>query len=115
VIDMETTLWILQGVLAGIFLVTGTTKLTQPRTKMAAGMMTWAAGVTDAQFRAIGAVEVLGAIGLLVPPLMPIAAIGLACTMVGAAATHAGLGEWNRVWVPVLLLGLALFVAMERL
>ena len=44
---METTLWIVQVLLAVIFLVTGLTKLTQPRAKMAAGPMRWAADVSD--------------------------------------------------------------------
>jgi uncharacterized membrane protein YphA (DoxX/SURF4 family) len=37
---METALWIAQVLLAAIFLLTGTTKLTQPRLKMAAGRRT---------------------------------------------------------------------------
>ena len=63
---MDTALWITQGLLAAIFLATGMVKLSQPRAKMAAGPMTWAADVTDVQFRTIGALEVLGALGLLV-------------------------------------------------
>jgi uncharacterized membrane protein YphA (DoxX/SURF4 family) len=111
----DTTLWIAQGLLAAIFLITGTTKLTQPRAKMAAGMMSWAADVTDVQFRTIGALEVAGAIGLLVPPLAPLAAIGLALTMVGAVATHVRYGEWSRLAVPVVLLALTLWVALAQL
>jgi hypothetical protein len=41
---------------------------TAPRAKMAAGPMKWAADVTDRQFRTIGLLEVLGAIGLIVRP-----------------------------------------------
>ena len=92
---METALWIAQVLLAAIFLVTGTTKLTQPRLKMAAGPMRWAADVTDRQFRTIGLLEVLGAIGLILPaalgiaPLLTsLAAIGLVLVMVGAIHTH---------------------------
>jgi uncharacterized membrane protein YphA (DoxX/SURF4 family) len=117
---MDTALWILQVLLAAIFLVTGTTKLTQPRLKMAAGPMRWAAGVTDAQFRAIGVVEVLGAIGLILPaafgiaPLLtPLAAIGLVLTMIGAIHVHFRHGETNRLAVPIVVLALALFVAIE--
>lgn len=116
---METALWILQVLLAVIFLITGTTKLTQPRQKMAAGPMRWAADVSDAQFRAIGAVEVLGAVGLILPaalgvaPLLtPLAAVGLALTMIGAIHTHVRYGESGRLAVPVLVLALALFVAV---
>ena len=118
---METALWIVQGVLAGIFVLTGLTKLTQPREKMAAGPMSWAADVNDAQFRGIGVLELLGAAGLIVPGVLgiagvltPLAATGLALTMVGAVLTHARLGETGRLGAPVLLLALVLFIALER-
>jgi uncharacterized membrane protein YphA (DoxX/SURF4 family) len=117
---METALWIAQVLLAAIFLVTGTTKLTQPRLKMAAGPMRWAADVTDRQFRTIGLLEVLGAIGLILPAalgiaplLVPLAAIGLVLTMIGAIHVHVRHGETNRLAVPIVVLALALFVAIE--
>jgi uncharacterized membrane protein YphA (DoxX/SURF4 family) len=116
---VETALWIVQVLLAAIFLVTGTTKLTQPRQKMAAGPMRWAADVTDAQFRTIGLLEVLGALGLILPaalgvaPLLtPLAATGLALTMIGAIHVHVRYGETNRLAVPIVVLALALFVAL---
>jgi uncharacterized membrane protein YphA (DoxX/SURF4 family) len=116
---METALWIMQGLLAAIFLVTGITKLTQPRLKMAAGPMRWAADVTDTQFRAIGLVEVVGSIGLILPAalgtasfLTPLAAVGLVLTMVGAIRTHVRYAETNRLAVPLVVLALALFVAV---
>jgi hypothetical protein len=118
---METALWIAQTLLAAIFLVTGTTKLTQPRLKLAAGPMAWAADVTDGQFRTLGLLEVLGALGLILPSalgiapmLVPLAATGLALTMVGAIVTHLRLGETDRLAVPIIVLALALFVAIER-
>jgi uncharacterized membrane protein YphA (DoxX/SURF4 family) len=117
---METALWIAQVLLAAIFLVTGTTKLTQPRLKLAAGPMRWAADVTDRQFRTIGLLEVLGATGLILPaalgiaPLLtPLAAIGLVLTMIGAIHVHVRHGETNRLAVPIVVLALALFVAIE--
>ena len=118
---MNTVLWIVQGLLAAVFLATGLTKLTQSRAKMAAGPMRWAADVTDAQFRAIGALEVLGAIGLIVPAALGVApiltafaAVGLVLTMVAAIAIHRRLGETERLAVPVVVLALALVVAVER-
>jgi uncharacterized membrane protein YphA (DoxX/SURF4 family) len=117
---VETALWIVQVLLAAIFLVTGTVKLTQPRLKMAAGPMRWAADVTDRQFRTIGVLEVLGALGLILPaalgvaPLLtPLAAVGLALTMIGAIHVHVRHGETNRLAVPIVVLALALFVAIE--
>jgi uncharacterized membrane protein YphA (DoxX/SURF4 family) len=118
---MDTALWIVQSLLAGIFLATGLIKLTQPRLKMAAGPMAWAADVTDRQFRTVGLLEVLGAIGLILPGtlgiaprLLPVAALGLGLTMIGAIVTHVRYGEAERLAVPIVLLGLALFVAVER-
>ena len=118
---METALWIVQALLAAIFIITGTTKLTQPRAKMAAGPMSWAADVTDVQFRAIGVLELLGAAGLILPGVLdvatiltPLAASGLALTMVGAITVHLREGEANRLAVPVVVLALCLFVAIER-
>jgi hypothetical protein len=119
---MDIALWILQSLLAGIFLATGLIKLTQPRLKMAAGPMTWAADVTDGRFRTIGLLEVIGAIGLILPGalgiapgLLPVAALGLGLTMIGAVVTHVRYGETERLVVPLVLLGLTLFVAVERL
>ena len=118
---METALWTAQVLLAAIFLTTGLTKLTQPRAQLAAGPMSWAADVTDAEFRAVGLLEVLGALGLVLPGalgiapvLTPVAAVGLALTMVGAIATHVRMGETDRLAVPIVLLALTLFVAVER-
>ena len=118
---METALWTAQVLLAAIFLTTGVTKPTQPRARLAAGPMGWAADVSDVEFRAVGLLEVLGALGLVLPgalgmaPLLtPLAAVGLALTMVGAITTHVRRGETDRLAVPIVLLALTLFVAVER-
>ncbi len=57
--------------------------------------MAWVATVSPAAVKAIGAIEVLGALGLIMPiatgiapVLAPVAAVGLALTMVGAAVVH---------------------------
>ena len=113
---METALWTTQLLLAAIFFATGLTKLTQPRAQLAAGPMGWAADVTDVEFRTVGLLEVLGALGLVLPgalgiaPLLtPLAAVGLAMTMTGAIVTHVRMGETDRLVVPIVLL-----VAIER-
>jgi hypothetical protein len=83
--------------------------------------MTWAADVSDGQLRPIGLLEILGALGLILPgtlgiasTLVPLAAVGLAVTMVGAIVAHVRYGESDRLAVPLVLLALALFVAIER-
>ena len=118
---MDTAVWIVAALLAALFLVTGLAKITQPRLKMAEGPMEWAADVTDGQFRTVGVLELLGAAGLILPAvlgiaptLVPLAAVGLALTMVGAIVAHVRLGETDRLAVPIVVLALALFVAVER-
>ena len=118
---METALWTTQLLLAAIFFATGLTKLTKPRAQLATGPMRWAADVTDVEFRTVGLLEVLGALGLVLPGalgvapfLTPLAAVGLALTMIGAIVTHVRMGETDRLAVPIVVLALALFVAVER-
>jgi DoxX-like family len=74
-----------------------------------------------AQVHVVGLLEVLGALGLVLPgafgiaPLLtPLAAVALALTMVGAIITHVRTGETDRLAVPVVLLALCVFVAVER-
>ena len=119
---MSVLLGVVQGFLAVVFLVTGMAKLTQPRLKMAAGMMSWAADVSDQQFRSVGLLEVLGAAGLIAPAalnnapqLSGLAAGGLGLLMVGATVTHLKLRETSRLAAPIVLMALALFVAVVRL
>jgi uncharacterized membrane protein YphA (DoxX/SURF4 family) len=116
---METALLTSQLLLAAIFVATGLTKLTQPRAKLAAGPMGWAADVTDAEFRTVGWLEVLGALGLVLPRafgiaelLTPLAAVGLALTMIGAITTHVRMGETDRLAVPIVLLVVTVFIAV---
>lgn len=118
---MNNALWIVQGLVAAVFLVTGLTKLTQPRERLAAGPMSWAADVTDAQFRTIGLLEVMGAVGLILPGMLGVApaltvmaAMGLALTMMGAIRTHVRLGETDRLAPAVVLLVLCVLVAIEH-
>ena len=65
--------------------------------------------------------ELLGAAGPILPAvlgiaptLVSLAAVGLALTMIGAIVTHLRLGETDRLAVPIVVLALALFVAVER-
>ena len=115
---MNTGLWIAEALLAAVFLTSGTVKLTHAREEMAAGPMRWAADVSDARFRTIGALEVTAVAGLAiaaalhVPALTTLAAIGLGLTMVGAIATHVRYREFERIAVPVVLLVVSTVVAI---
>ena len=118
---MNVVLWIIAGLLAVAFAGAGLMKLAQPKAKLAASGMAWTEDFSDSQVKGIGAVEVLGALGLILPAalgiaeiLTPLAAAGLALTMAGAAITHLRRGEGKQVPVNILLGGLALFVAVMR-
>jgi hypothetical protein len=68
--------------------------------------------------RIIGVLEVLGAIGIvlpalsgILPSLTPLAALGLVLTMIGAALTHLRRSEYSVITVTAVLLIQAAFVA----
>jgi uncharacterized membrane protein YphA (DoxX/SURF4 family) len=117
---LNVVIWVLQVVLALAFLAAGLTKVSQPRQKLAT-TMGWVEDFSDPGVRAIGALELLGALGLLVPAftgvatvLVPLAAVGLALLMVGAAAIHRRRGELPMIGINAVLLVLAVVVAWTR-
>lgn len=117
---MNIALWIAAGLLAALFLGAGLAKMFQPREKLLE-RMAWAEDFTDGQVKAIGAVEALGAIGLILPAvtgilpvLVPLAAVGLAITMVLAAIVHVRRGETSFIGVNLALAAIAAFVAWGR-
>ncbi len=117
---MNTFLWILQGLLAAFFLLAGAMKVTQPKEKVAE-QLDWAADAAEGSIRVIGALEILAAVGLIVPPLVgiapimtPIAAVGLALLMVGAVITHFRRDENHMIIRNVVPLILAAVVAWGR-
>jgi uncharacterized membrane protein YphA (DoxX/SURF4 family) len=117
---MGVALWVAQGLLAVAFLGAGGTKLSQPKEKLAKNMA-WVEDFSQGTVRLIGTLEVLGAVGLVLPALTgllpwltPLAALGLVLTMVGAIHTHLRRSENSAITVPVGLLVLAAFVAYGR-
>ena len=113
-------LWVTQGLLAAMFLMSGLMKLTTPVAELAAAMP-WVSGSLGGLVRLIGAAELAGAIGLILPAatriqprLTVLAALGLMLIMAGAAVTHVARGELGVVAMPVILGGLAAFVAWGR-
>ncbi|MCA9926570.1 MAG: DoxX family protein [Anaerolineales bacterium] len=117
---MNIALWVVQGLLAVAFLMAGFMKASQPKEKLAA-RMAWVEDFSAGNIRLIGILEVLAAIGLILPPitgilpwLAPLAAVGLILTMIGAARTHQRRGENQMIGTNVVLLLLAAFVAYGR-
>ena len=119
---MTTLLWILQALLAFAFLGAGFMKLTKTRADLVEKGMGYADDLTDGQVKTIGALEVLGAVGVIapvatgiVPMLSGVAAAGLVLTMIGAAATHIRRGEVPMIVPNLILGGMAGFVAYSHL
>ncbi|HVB45266.1 MAG TPA: DoxX family protein [Streptosporangiaceae bacterium] len=117
---MSVALWIVAGLLAAMFAAAGLAKLTQPKAKLRERMK-WVDSYPDFAVKTIGALELLAAIGLILPGalgiapvLVPLAAVGLAALMIGAAITHARRKETREIAVNVVLLLLAAFVAWGR-
>lgn len=93
------TLWILQVLLAILFGMAGFMKLTAPIADLAK-TVPWAANVSEGLVRFIGASELAGALGLILPSLTrirpsltPLAAGGLVLVMILAAGFHLTRGE----------------------
>ena len=119
---MNLALWIITGLLAAVFLLAGSNKLFISREKLAkvpgGG---WVLDFSAGFVKALGAVEILGAVGLILPALLgiapvlvPLAAIGLATIMVGAAIVTYRRRESTHVLVDVTYLAMAVFVAFGR-
>ncbi|GAB3812386.1 DoxX family protein [Tessaracoccus terricola] len=118
---MNTVLWIAAGILAAGMLLGGLTKALKSKDQLRESGMGWVEPWPPAALRAIGCAEVLGAVGVILPGLLgiapilvPIAAVCLAVTMVGAVIVHAARKEFAALGMPLVLLTLAVFVAVGR-
>ncbi len=119
---MNIALWIAQGLLAAVFGASGYAKSTQTKEKMIATGQTGVAPFSLPAIRVVAALELAAAVGLILPwatgiapVLTPLAAVGLAVVMVGAAISHWSLREFKQVFAinSVVLLG-CLLVAAAR-
>ena len=118
---MNTFLWIAQGMLAAMFMMTGIMKVVQKKEAMA-DKMGFVEDFSQMQVTGIGVLEIMGAMGVILPwatgilPwLTPLAAVGLALTMVGAFLTHLRRKELIPMGVVnIILFSLALFTAYGR-
>ena len=117
---MNIVLWICAGLLATMFLMAGVMKVAMPKEKLLPTMK-WAETWSVPQLRALGTVEVLGAIGLILPwalniarVITPLAAVGCAVVMIGAVVTHIRMKDYKGTGMPATLLVLAIVVAAGR-
>ncbi len=113
---MTYVLWIVQGLLALLFLLTGGIKLVLPLE-----VLTDQSPLSGWFVRFIGVAEVLGAIGLILPGLVgirpgltPLAASGLVIIMTGATALTVAGGDVGSALIPLVVGLLSGFVAYGR-
>ncbi len=113
---MNKVLWIVQWLLAALFLFAGGTKLVLPIAEMTKDMP-----MPGWFLRFLGVAEVLGAIGLILPGLLrirpgltPLAAAGLVIIMIGATVITLKTGPVVLVLLPLVTGILAAFVAYGR-
>ncbi|MFV2017815.1 DoxX family protein [Micromonospora sp. LOL_023] len=118
---MNIVLWVLAGLLAVTFLAAGLMKVSQPREKLVEKGMGFAADLPMGLVRTIGVLEILAAIGLILPAVtgiapvfVPLAALGLVLMMIGAAIVHFRRTEYQSIVPNVVLLVLAAVVAWGR-
>ncbi|PSK97900.1 DoxX-like protein [Haloactinopolyspora alba] len=120
---MNTALWSVAGLLA-VVLLGSSSKMFVPKEKLA-GMLgeasRWVEDFSPGALRAIGAIELLGAVGLVLPAvldiapvLVPMAASGVVVLFTGAVITRLRRGERATIVVDLVYLGLAAFVAWGR-
>ena len=119
---MDVAAWIVSAVLAALYLMAGFTKIAKPKQALLTEpRLSWVEDFSSGQVKAIGAAEIAGALGLVVPwltgvaqILTPVAAVGLALLQVGAAIVHGRRGERATVPINLVLCALAVFVAAVR-
>jgi len=113
---MTYALWVVQGLLALLFLFAGGMKLVLPLEALQDPV-----ALPGLFVRCIGVAEVLGALGLILPGLLrmrpgltPLAAAGLVIIMIGATVVTVAGGQRAPALIPAVVGLLAAFVAYGR-
>jgi uncharacterized membrane protein YphA (DoxX/SURF4 family) len=108
---MNIFIWILQVLLALMFLMAGFTKILKPKDQLKEKVGDWVEDFSAVSIKSIGVLEIFGALGLVLPmalntlPVLTIwAAIGLAMTMIGAMIVHLSRKEYKALITNFVLL-----------
>ena len=118
---MNIALWIVQGILALMFIMAGIMKATQPKEKLLP-KLPWVKDFSLNTVKLIGTAELLGALGLVLPMLLDIfpmltslSAIGLSLIMIFAMVYHFSKKEMKEIAFNFIILLMALFVLYGRM
>ncbi|MET7948942.1 DoxX family protein [Micromonospora sp. NPDC005324] len=120
---MNLALWIAAGLLAAVALAGGITKTFVPKTKLAAANGGgWTGDASVGFVKTLGVLELLAAVGLILPAvldiapvLVPVSAVCWILLMVGAMITHLRYGEARFIVLNLVYLAMAAIVAWGRL
>jgi hypothetical protein len=119
---MDLALWIAAGLLAAVAMAGGISKTFVPKAKLAAAHGgEWTAGASVGFVKTLGVLELLAAVGLILPALVdiapvlvPVTAVCWVLLMIGAMITHGRLGQAKLVVLNLVYLALAAFIAWGR-
>jgi hypothetical protein len=119
---MNLTLWVTAGLLSAIFMVAAISKLTTSKKALAAAPGgAWVDDFSPGAVKALGTLDLLGAVGLILPAafdvapvLVPVAAVGVVSLMVGAVIMRLRHGGANAIVLDLTYLVIAGFVAWGR-
>ena len=107
---MQIAFWIVAALTALMSLAAGFTKVSKPTEALVGMGMQWTESYSNVQVKTIGALEVVAAVGIIVPALIgiapvlsPIAAVCLFIVMIGAVVVHVRRKESS---TPAIVLGL---------
>jgi hypothetical protein len=117
---MNTTLWVVQGILTAFFIYASLSKLLQTKEQQIKRIPEMS-HLTGLQVKLIGLAELAGAIGITAPLLLgvcpiltPIAGVGLASVMFSATIFHVAIKSYKAIGFTVVLMLMAAFVAYGR-
>ena len=115
---MAIALWMVQGLLGLIFVITGSFKFFQTKEKVIASGGTWAEDFEPGIIKIIAAAELISGISVIVPRLLGhgryltfISAAAIVLIMTGAIYTHIRRKEYQHAIINSVFLLMALFVA----
>lgn len=110
--------WIIAGLLALVYLLSGGMKVVRSREQLIAAGQGWVEGANTGIVKLVGVLELAGALGLLLPPLTgiapslaPMAALGLVLVQAVAIGVHMKLNDTKSLPVNIILLALAIAAA----
>lgn len=121
-LTLDLGLWIVAGLLAFVFLISSA-KLVVPKEKIArmSASSRWVEDFSPGTLKAIGALELLAAAGLILPAaldiapgLVPVTAVGAMFLFVGAVITRLRRGEKLTIVPDLVYFAMAAFVAWGR-